>query len=91
MMYLSVIMRTVIRTQIQLTEDQARRLKRIATERGVSLATLIREGVDRVLAEEEARARRGRALSVARTSRFRSGVPDISREHDQYLPEAFAE
>ncbi|MGH2555074.1 MAG: ribbon-helix-helix protein, CopG family, partial [Actinomycetota bacterium] len=33
----------MIRTQVQLTEEQARQLKRVAAERGVSLAEIIRQ------------------------------------------------
>ena len=33
----------MIRTQIQLTDEQARRVKRIAAERQVSMATVIRQ------------------------------------------------
>ena len=36
----------MIRTQIQLNDEQARHVKRIAGERQVSLATVIRQGVD---------------------------------------------
>lgn len=36
----------VIRTQIQLTEQQAQPLQALAKRRGVSMAELIRQGVD---------------------------------------------
>jgi Arc/MetJ-type ribon-helix-helix transcriptional regulator len=75
----------VIRTQIQLTEDQAHGLKRKAAERGVSMAEVIREAVDRVLAEDGGGAKRRRALAGA--GRFRSGHADISERHDDYLAE----
>jgi 16S rRNA U516 pseudouridylate synthase RsuA-like enzyme len=39
----------VIRTQVQLTEEQARQLRRLAAERGVSVAQLIRESVEALL------------------------------------------
>ena len=39
----------MVRTQIQLTEEQARRLKALAAEQGVSMAELIRRSVDTVL------------------------------------------
>lgn len=36
----------MLRTQISLTQAQARRLRRVAADRGVSMATLIREAVE---------------------------------------------
>ncbi|MBI4476877.1 MAG: ribbon-helix-helix protein, CopG family, partial [Acidobacteria bacterium] len=42
----------MVRTQIQLTEQQARRLRAQARERGVSLAEMIRRCVEKGLAEE---------------------------------------
>jgi hypothetical protein len=82
----------MVRTQIQLTEEQARRLKAMAAEQGVSMAELIRHGVDMVFNENGADRRaeiRRRALAVA--GRFRSEETDISREHDRYLAEAFGQ
>jgi hypothetical protein len=77
----------MIRTQIQLTSEQAARLKAVATRRGVSMAELIREGVERVLAESQQEERRRRALAVA--GRFR-GPRDLGRNHDAYLSDAFS-
>ncbi|MBM4431480.1 MAG: ribbon-helix-helix protein, CopG family [Chloroflexi bacterium] len=80
----------MIRTQIQLTEEQARRLRALAVERGVSLAELIRQGVDAITASAQgadAETRRQRALAVA--GRFRSGHADVSAEHDRHLAEAW--
>lgn len=80
----------MIRTQVQLTEAHMRMLKRLAAERGVSLATLIREGVDllmrraSVVDEEE---HRRRALAAA--GRFHSGHSDLAAEHDRHLGEAY--
>ena len=80
----------MIRTQVQLTEAQMRTLRRLATDRRVSVAELIREGVDllvrtgRLVDDQE---QRRRALSAA--GRFRSGCPNLAAEHDQYLTEAY--
>ena len=41
----------MVRTQVQLTEVQARRLRRRSREEGISLAEAIRRAVDRMLAE----------------------------------------
>ena len=78
----------MVRTQIQLHEDQASALKRLATERGTSMATLIREAVDELLARPGGREERiRRALAAVGT--FRSGTRDISVDHDKYLAEAY--
>ncbi|MDP8943934.1 MAG: ribbon-helix-helix domain-containing protein [Actinomycetota bacterium] len=77
----------MVRTQIQLTDGQAAGLKRLAVERGVSMAALIREAVDRTLAEGDMAARHRRALAVA--GKFRSGRSDVSERHDDYLADAF--
>jgi len=80
----------MIRTQIQLTEEQARRLRAWAAQRGVSLAELIREGVDAITWSAQgtdAQTRQQRAIAVA--GRFRSGRTDVSAEHDQHLAEAW--
>ncbi len=79
----------MVRTQIQLTEEQARALKKIAAVRRVSMAELIRQGVDRVISSQtaiDAEERIKRAIQVA--GKFRSGRKDISEHHDNYLTEA---
>jgi hypothetical protein len=79
----------MIRTQIQLTEEQLRRLKALAAARGLSVAELIRQSVDTVASAGavDAQTRRQRAIAVA--GRFRSGKRDVSAEHDRYLAEAW--
>jgi len=80
----------MIRTQIQLREDQVERLKAVAAQRGVSVAALMRQAVDQWLLSEGrvSRAeRQRRALAIA--GRFRSDVTDLSAAHDRYLAEAY--
>jgi hypothetical protein len=80
----------MIRTQVQLTEEQARVLKNLASIRQVSVAELIRQSVDALIRssrEIEAEKRRRRAITAA--GRFHSGASDISAEHDEYLAEDF--
>lgn len=82
----------MVRTQIQLTEEQARRLKAMAAEQGESMAALIRRGVDALLAAEPPTCtaeRKRRAVEAA--GRFRSGLTDVARNHDRYLAEFYAE
>jgi predicted DNA-binding protein len=77
--------RSLIRTQIQLTETQARELKDLARRRGISMAELIRQAVERIVEDDDERWRR--ASSVV--GRFRSGSTDISTRHDDYLAEDY--
>lgn len=80
----------MIRTQIQLSEQQLRTLKTLAAKQNVSVAELIRQGVELLLrstgAVDHAEQQR-RALALA--GRFRSEVNDLALEHDHYLDEAY--
>jgi hypothetical protein len=82
----------MIRTQIQLTEEQSRILKTIALERGISIAELIRRSIDsyiRSINQPTLDERRQRALSVV--GKFSSEETDLSTEHDRYLAEAYGD
>jgi hypothetical protein len=62
----------------------------LASRRQVSMAELVRQSVDyliRSLSDTDLETRRKRAIAAA--GRFRSGCPDLSTEHDQYLAEAY--
>ena len=80
----------MIRTQIQLTEEQARVLKAQARREERSVAELVRECVAEYLARRrtpdvQELARRARSLK----GRFRSGATDLAEAHDRHLDEAF--
>ena len=80
----------MIRTQVQLTEEQVRALKSLSSARQVSVAELIRQSVGVLIRsgrEIDIEERRRRAIAAA--GRFRSGTSDISAKHDEYLVEAF--
>lgn len=81
----------MVRTQIQLTQEQARLAKQLAAERGVSMAEIIREALEGALrsrAETPSRDERvQRAMKAA--GRFRSGSADGSARHDDYLADAY--
>lgn len=86
----------MIRTQIQLTEEQSRRVKEAAEREDVSIAEIIRRAVDAWLAthgELSMEEKRQRALAVVTEmrGRFRSGHSDISVNHDAYLTEAYGD
>lgn len=81
----------MIRTQVQLTERQVKELKRLSTERGVSVAELIRVSVDSLLdsrLEIDEESKRQRAMSVV--GKYHSGLGDLSTNHDEYLAEDFS-
>lgn len=82
----------MVRTQIQLTEEQAKALKRLAHSQHVSMAELIRGAVNDLIRKDVAsnfEEKRERALSIA--GRFSSGKHDISEKHDRYLVETIQE
>jgi Arc/MetJ-type ribon-helix-helix transcriptional regulator len=82
----------MVRTQAQLTDQQLRELRELARQRGASVAALIREGVDLLLARQVEPSREElvqRALSVA--GKYSSGLPDLGLNHDKYLEEAYRE
>jgi hypothetical protein len=66
----------MVRTQIQLTEQQARRLRAQARERGLSLAEVIRRYVEKGLAAEapDRRALYERAARLVGRFRDRRGA-----------------
>jgi len=82
----------MVRTQIQLTENQQEALRRLSAATGRSVADLIREGVEQVLAVRPLPNRQERIERAIRVAgRFASGTADGSREHDSHLAEAFRE
>lgn len=80
----------MIRTQIQLNEEQSKALKHLSSQRHISMAELIRQGIDQyiyscgMVSSEE---RRQRALNMA--GQFHSGKKDLSERHDDYLAEDY--
>lgn len=76
----------MVRTQIQLTEEQARKLKRLSAKSGKSMAALIREAVDRLEDEADRERRWQQALASIRRSGG-SGLGDLARAHDKYVAE----
>ena len=80
----------MIRTQVQLSDTQIRTLKRLATDRGVSMSELIRQSLDQfLLSAGVTDDRQLRMRALASSGRFHSGRSDIATDHDEYLREAF--
>jgi len=81
---------TMVRTQIQLTEEQAAKLKKMAAIKGVSIAELIWHGVEVLLHSHGTvtpEERRHRGIGVA--GRFHSGRSNLSSKHEEHLAEAY--
>ena len=81
----------MIRTQIQIEEDQVEWLREEARARGVSVSQLIREGVALFRAREERFPEDKKKRALAAVGRFSSNVSDVSERHDDYLAEALGE
>ena len=80
----------MVRTQIQLTEDQARALKKIAQSQHLSVAELIRRAVDTTINSSsviDTEERHKRAMEIV--GKFGSGKRNVSKKHDLYLTEAY--
>ncbi len=91
----------MIRTQIQLTEAQYKFLREKAAEYHVSMAELVRQGVE-LLAERDKKPGREelkrRALSLIEAIeqnpeffRDREGKTDVSINHDEYFVQSIEE
>lgn len=63
------------------------RLREAATRRGVSVAQVVRDAIDAELSQGDA----DEQIVLARETlgAYRSGRPDLGRNHDAYLAEAF--
>jgi hypothetical protein len=80
----------MVRTQIQLTEEQATELKRLAHASGQSMAQVIRCAVDQYLAPGRRNSpadRKRRALEAVGSLRSETG--DLSENHGAYLGAAY--
>jgi predicted transcriptional regulator len=75
----------MIRTQISLTEDQMRRLRREARRRHVSLAAVVRDAVDQVVPDEDAQRAERVAALLASAGSASSGTGTVARDHDDVL------
>ncbi len=78
----------MIRTRIRLTEKQYEQLKDASHKKNVSVAELIRKGIDAYMSREAMPSNsdiRRRAGQIA--GKYRSGKGDLSTSHDKYLAE----
>ncbi len=78
----------MVRTQIQITEEQIKRLKKMASTEKKPIAELIRQAVDSFIksrSDTDIEEKQRRAIAAA--GRFHSKVSDLSVAHDKYLAE----
>ena len=73
----------MVRTIIQLPEEQAAALERTARQRGISKAAVIREALTALFERENDARSIERALRAAGAGS--SGVSDLGERHDDYL------
>jgi hypothetical protein len=81
----------MLRTQVQFTPEQARKLRALARREGVSVAELVRRSVDRALREEAGKpaARYENAARLIGAFHDRDSATDLAKRHDDYLRDAF--
>jgi hypothetical protein len=77
----------MVRTIVQLHDEQAAALERAARRRGVSRAAVVREALDRLLSPEAVDDAQALRRALAAAGSFASGVPDLAERHDEYLTE----
>lgn len=81
----------MIRTQVQLTEEQLRRLRQLARQEDVSVAELVRRSVDCLLdsASPDRAELYERAAEYVGRFRDSEGAADVATDHDRYLEDAY--
>jgi Arc/MetJ-type ribon-helix-helix transcriptional regulator len=82
---------TVVKTQVQLPEEDLAVLRRLAAEERVSVSELVRRAVAQLLSARRSPTREElweRARRVV--GKYRSKERDIAQRHDDYLAEDFA-
>lgn len=76
----------MVRTQVSLHPEQMDALRRLAEARGTSVAALVREGVQHVLASDVRAERHRRALQAIGIGEDEA---DVAAGHDDYLADAY--
>jgi hypothetical protein len=81
----------MIRTQIQITREQLRRLRAAAQAQGISVAEVVRRLIDRGIESElpPSEDRWMQAQRVVGAFREPGGASDVATQHDSYLEDAF--
>ena len=79
----------MVRTQIQLTEDQAQRLKELSLTNHESIASMIRKAIDQFLISGQPNRAALYRQASSISGKYEADRPDIAVEHDRYLAEDY--
>ncbi|MCF8079891.1 MAG: ribbon-helix-helix domain-containing protein [Desulfobacterales bacterium] len=79
----------MVRTQIQLTEEQARKLKAMAASTDQSMAALIRKAVEQLLAGDPRDRSTLYRNAKSVVGKYTADAADVAQHHDRYLKESF--
>ena len=80
----------MVRTQIQLPEEQVAFLKKMSAARNESMAQIIRHAIDLLYKSTQGQdneQRRKQAMAAA--GRFHSGAKDLASAHDSHLADIY--
>ena len=77
----------MVRTQISVTEDQMRRLRLEARRRGIPIAAVVRDAVDRVVPGGATSRQAAFERALLAVGRFDSGTGDVAARHDEIAGE----
>lgn len=79
----------MIRTQIQLTDQQVRLLRRAAEAQGVSMAEIIRRCIDAAVEAQIPSREDAYPRAASLVGAFRDPTAEVAERHDTFLEEAF--
>lgn len=82
----------MVRIQVQLTEEQAAKVRALAEAEGASVAEIVRRSINQYIQSplpDDWLERRQRTLELV--GKYASDATDVSVEHDRYLAEIYAE
>ena len=80
----------MVRTQIQLTEEQAEKLREIAMENHESIASLIRNAIDQFILSKKSSRSSLYLQAKSVVGKYEADEDDISIEHDRYLDKDYS-
>lgn len=81
----------MLRTQIQISAEQMRKLRKYSRQKGMSMAEAIRRCIDATLDQDSSsdEERYARAEGLLGAFEDKDGVKDLAENHDRYLEESF--
>lgn len=89
MLYLMCYHECMVRTQVQLDEEQYAKLKSLAAARSESISQVVRDAVERLLSESEGRENWRRLRLVVGKFRDQDDATDVASRHDDYLADIY--